>query len=85
VQEGREGRLEAFRAALQPLRHLLGRQPFIGGEAPLFADYLVFGPLQWARVISGFRLLADDDPVAAWFERGLDLHGGVGRAMPAAA
>jgi len=85
VQAGREERLDAFRAALQPLRLMLGKQPFIGGAAPLFADYVVFGPLQWARVISPFALLADDDPVTAWFGRCLDLHGGAGRAMPAAA
>ncbi len=85
MQAGRDERLEAFRAALQPLRTMLARQPFIGGETPLFADYIVFGPLQWARVISPFALLADADPVADWFGRCLDLHGGVGRAMPAAA
>ncbi len=85
AQEGRENRLDAFRAALQPLRIMLGKQRFIGGETPLFADYIVFGPLQWARVISPFRLLADDDLVADWFERCLDLHDGLGRAMPAAA
>jgi glutathione S-transferase len=85
MEKGREDRLEAFRAALQPLRHMLAKQPFIGGDGPLFADYIVFGPLQWARVISPFKLLADDDPVAAWFGRCLDLHGAIGRAMPAAA
>ena len=31
------------------------------------------------------RLLADGDPVADWFERCLDLHGGLGRNVPAAA
>jgi len=34
-------------------------------------------------VISAVPLLAEDDPVAQWFERSLDLHGGIGRAMPA--
>ncbi len=85
AQAGREQRLDAWRATLQPLRAMLAKQPFIGGPAPLFADYIVFGPLQWARVISPFKLLADDDPVNAWFERCLDLHDGIGRAMPAAA
>ena len=85
VQAGREARIEAFRQAWQPLRHLLGRQPFLGGEGPLFADYIAFGSLQWARVVSPVGLLADDDPVAAWFDRCLDLHGGLGRSMPAAA
>lgn len=85
VQAGREERLAALTAALRPLRLLLQEQPFVGGERPLFADYIVFGALQWPRVASPFRLLADDDAIAAWFERCLDLHGGIGRAMPAAA
>lgn len=85
IQAGREARIDDFREILSPLRHMLGRQNFIGGDAPLFADYIVFGSLQWARVVSPARLLAGDDPVLAWFERCLDLHDGVGRNMPAAA
>ncbi len=79
AQAGREGRLPAFRKNLQPLRALLGAQPFIGGEDPLYADYLAFGPFQWARMVSDFALLAPDDPVSAWFERCLDLYDGLGR------
>ena len=85
IQSGRDDRVEAFRERLAPLRHMLAGQKFIGGNSPLFADYVVFGPLQWARVISPVRLLADDDPVADWFGRCLDLHGGMGRQMAAAA
>ncbi len=85
VVEGREARRDAFRAALEPLRSTLTYQPFIGGQSPLFCDYIVFGAFQWARVTSPFALLAADDPVAAWFERCLDLHGGLGRGVPAAA
>ncbi|MDX1606469.1 MAG: glutathione S-transferase family protein [Candidatus Competibacterales bacterium] len=84
VQAGREQRLDAFRDSLAPLRSTLKRQPFLGGDAALFADYLVFGAFQWARVISPLALLAPDDPVGDWFERCLDLHGGLGRSMPAA-
>jgi glutathione S-transferase len=61
---------------LSPNSHLLGRQPFLGGVKPLFADYILFGAFQWARVISPLRLLDPDDPVAQWFERCLDVHGG---------
>jgi hypothetical protein len=63
---------------------MLGRQNFIGGDTPLFADYIVFGPLQWARVTSPAKLIADADPVAGWFARCLDLYGGVGRKAMAA-
>lgn len=85
VQEGRENRREDLAKALMPLRLTLRNQPFIGGEAPLYHDYIVFATLQWARISSPFRTLDDDDPVRDWFERCLDLHDGVGRAMPAAA
>jgi glutathione S-transferase len=79
VQAGREERLDAFRKSLQPLRVTLTDARFLGGEQPLYADYLAFGALQWARVISPFRILESDDPIHAWFERCLDLHGGLGR------
>jgi len=79
VQAGREDRVEGFRKSLQPLRMTLQDAPFLGGAEPLYADYLVFGALQWARVASPFRILEADDPVHAWFERCLDLHGGLGR------
>jgi glutathione S-transferase len=82
---GRDGGLAAFRASLEPLRSTLSYQPFIGGHGPLFADYIVFGALQWVRVVSPFAYVADDDPIAAWFERCLDLFEGLGRAVPAAA
>jgi len=85
VSAGREEKLEAFRASLEPLRTLFWHQPFIGGEAPLFSDYIVAGAFQWARVSSPFPFLAADDPVADWFDRILDLHGGLGRRARAAA
>jgi len=85
IQAGRDARIVELRERLTPLRHMLGRQDFIGGATPLFADYIVFGALQWARVISPARLLADDDPVAAWFGRCLDLYDGMGRKMVPAA
>lgn len=85
VQSGREERLDAFRKSLQPIRLSLGStSPFIGGDKPCYADYLAFGGFQWARVSSKFQLLEKDDPVFAWFERCLDLYGGVGRKEAAA-
>jgi glutathione S-transferase len=85
VQAGREQRLDAFRKSLQPMRLVLGStHPFIGGSTPCYADYLVFGAFQWARVSSRFQLLAEDDAVHAWFERCLDLYDGAARREPAA-
>jgi glutathione S-transferase len=83
VQAGRETRVAAFRASLQPLRTVLTAQPWLGGSSPLYADYLVFGAFQWARMVSRFSLLADDDPIGGWFARSLDLFDGLGRnALP---
>ncbi|ANT50896.1 glutathione S-transferase family protein [Mesorhizobium amorphae] len=84
VVAGRDAGLNAFRASLEPLRSMLGYQPFIGGASPLFADYIVFGALQWARIASPYRLLEQSDIVAQWFERCLDLNGGLGRTVAAA-
>jgi glutathione S-transferase len=80
----RDRELKAFPEKLWPLRRMLGHQPFIGGEGPLFADYIVFGALQWIRVTAGVTLFPDDDPVKAWFERCLDLHAARGRHVTAA-
>lgn len=82
VQASRDDELPAFRAGLAPLRLTLQAQSFLGGEGPTYADYLPFGALQWARTTSAFRLLADDDPVLAWFDRCLDLYDGLGRRTP---
>jgi len=82
VQAGRDERLPEFRRSLAPLRNTLGQQPFLCGERPGFADYMPFGALQWARSISRFRILADDDPIKAWFERCLDLYDGLARRAP---
>ncbi|WP_349360867.1 glutathione S-transferase family protein [Stappia sp.] len=84
VQAGREERLADLTTALLPLHLMLKSQPFIGGEAPLFGDYILFGTFQWARVASPFRLIDPETPVGMWFERCLDLFDGYARATPAA-
>jgi glutathione S-transferase len=42
----------------------------------------VFGPFQWARCISSFPLLEEEDPVKLWRDRLLDCFGGMpGKAV----
>lgn len=79
VAATREQDVLTFRKSLDPLRLTLRSQPFIGGEQPNYADYIVFGPFQWARAISGFQLLQSDDPVYAWREKLLDAFNGMAR------
>ena len=83
VVADREGNLASLRQALEPVRTTLAHQAFVGGAAPLYADYIVFGNLQWARCISATPLLAKDDPIVAWRERILDSFAGLGRNAPA--
>ena len=85
VQADRDTRVVAFRAALLPARLVLGRQLHLGGEAPSYADHILFGTLQWPRCVSRFALLEAHDPIAAWQERMLDLYDGLGRRAPRAA
>ncbi len=69
IAANRNEEIGLFAAKLEPIRRMLGYQPFLGGDSPLFADYIVFGALQWARVTSGVDLFRPEDPVRHWFER----------------
>ena len=75
--------VEAFRRDLHPLRMVLRERPWLSGATAGAADYIAFGPLQWARCVSAFPLLAPDDPVHAWRGRLLDAFGGLARNVPA--
>lgn len=81
----REASLQAFRTILQPLRSTLAQQDYLAGDAPAYADHIVFGAFQWARVVSTQSLLAQDDPLTAWCERMLDAYNGLARQAPQAA
>ncbi len=83
VIAGREERVEEWRVSLAPVRAVLRRQPWLGGQAPDYADYILLGSLQWPRCISRFVLLDQDDPVWAWQQRGLALFDGLGAKAPA--
>ncbi len=82
VTEGREEKLPAFRATLQPMRQALKGRDFLGGDTPDYADCIVFGSFMWSRSVSPLRLLAEDDVLHGWQERMLDLNGGAARSAP---
>lgn len=84
VQQGREDRVKGLYRTLDPVRQALrAGQKFISGDSPAFADYVVFSPLQWARITSPFQLLEAGDPVYDWRERMLDLFDGHARNVTA--
>jgi len=72
-------RLPAFRALLAPMRITLGKQAFLGGDEPSYADYGVFGCFQWARCVGTPDLLAPGDTLRVWLDEMLDLFGGLAR------
>ena len=71
--------------ALTPLEQTLKTQKFIGGDAPLFADYAVFGALQWLYTSSSEDYLQQGTAVSQWFDSLLDMYNGMGRAGRVAA
>jgi glutathione S-transferase len=82
VAAGRDKSVEGFRRALEPMRLTLKTQACLGGDAPNYADYIVFGAFQWARVVSPFKLLVENDPIYAWREKLLDAFDGMARQSP---
>ncbi|GHD63281.1 glutathione S-transferase [Thalassobaculum fulvum] len=84
VQADRDAKVDGFRKSLEPYRIVVKDRAFVGGDGPTYADYVLFGTLQWARCTSAYGLVTADDPIHSWFERLLDLHDGLGRSEPAA-
>ncbi|MFS8184862.1 glutathione S-transferase family protein [Pseudovibrio denitrificans] len=79
VYANRDAELATLPEKLNPVRDLLATQDWLGGEKAMHADYVLFGTLQWCNVCCADPFFAATDPVQMWFERMLDLHGGVGR------
>ena len=78
VQAGRETHAKALEKTLAPLRTTLAQQDNVSGPAPLYADYVVFSALQWARCVSDFTFLGPDDPIRLWRDRIAALFDGLG-------
>ncbi|MBV8055025.1 MAG: glutathione S-transferase family protein [Deltaproteobacteria bacterium] len=78
----RESYLSTLQQVLEPLRQTLAAQPYLAGDTPRYADFIVFGAFQWARSISNVRLLQASDPIDSWRQRLLDAFDGFARAAP---
>ncbi len=74
---------DSLSQTLVPLELTLKNQKFLGGETPIFADYVVFGPLQWLRVTCSHDVLPKEGSVAGWFNTLLDMYDGMGRSAKA--
>ncbi len=71
--------IKNLQEALAPARATLEAQPYLCGEKPAYADYILFGAFQWARHVSPKQLLAPDDTIYKWRERLLDMFDDVKR------
>jgi glutathione S-transferase len=71
--------LPRLREAFNPLRSQLKRFPFMGGARPNYADYIVLGAFIWAASVGTVAMLAADDSLRAYVERGFDLYEGLAR------
>jgi glutathione S-transferase len=63
------GKIPAIQASLDPMRRILARRPFLAGESPAYADYIVYGAIKWYQLSSGNSLIDAGDAIAAWLER----------------
>lgn len=75
---------DPLHAALQPVRGTLESSPYLSGEQPAFADYILFGTFQWARVASPVDWLEGEERIRDWFDRLLLAYAGHGAQTPAA-
>jgi glutathione S-transferase len=83
LASGRAERLGAARAGFDSVRLTLkGGAPFLAGEHPGYADYIVAGLLLWVASIATAPFLKVDDPLLVWLGRVQDLYGGLGRKSP---
>jgi glutathione S-transferase len=75
----RASHISALRMSMAPLRIHLAKFPFLGGGTPNYADYIALGAFYWVASVGTLPLLAHDDALRPWVDRGFDLYGGIGR------
>ena len=85
IRNGQTAAIEQCNRTLTPLRTILESEEWIAGDAPAFADYLIFAAFQWCRIISPAEIIKAGDPIFEWRERMLDLFNRLGRKFEAAA
>ncbi|MBO89149.1 MAG: glutathione S-transferase [Rickettsiales bacterium] len=85
IGKGQSAALEQCDRTLTPLRTILKSEQWIAGDAPAYADYLIFAAFQWCRIMSPAAIIKAGDPIFEWRERMLDLFDGLGHNFESAA
>jgi glutathione S-transferase len=73
---------EAFARALTPVEQALSVAPFLGGDAPTYADYVVAGSLMWVWVTAPVVPLDPSSAVGRWFAGMRTLFDGAANKAP---
>lgn len=69
-------------ATVKPLEHTLSEQPFLSGETPAYADYLIFSVFQYARLGSPYEILPEGTALRRWRDRLTAAFDGLGNSAP---
>ncbi len=64
-----ETRLPGYRKVFAPLRQTLQHAPFLGGDAPLYVDAIVYGTVTWLNWVSDLDWFGGDEVLAGWYAR----------------
>jgi glutathione S-transferase len=67
---------------LVPLRSVLAKQDWFGGDTPAYGDYIVFGALQWPRCVSPFPIIKPNDRLYAWRNQMIGLFDKAADSVP---
>ena len=68
--------------ALKPFAEVLAASEYLGGDEPTYADYVLFGLLKWADIVSPYAPLDSGGTVAAWFDRLQSRYDGYAARVP---
>ena len=68
-----------LQANLQPLEQTLAAHSYLGGESPIYVDYIVFGMFVWMAKVSRTEVLSPDSALFRWRERLMGAYGGLAR------
>lgn len=80
IEGSLDERVGALRERAQPLEEALTRADYLGGDAPIYADYIVFGVFVWLSRVATIEVLAPDSALYRWREQLMDAYGGLARS-----
>jgi len=75
--------LDVFQKQLWPYNTTLKSQDFLGGDAPAYVDYILYGLFQWSKGVSPLQILSENKPLYHWRAKMDSLFDGLGQVIKA--